>query len=290
MKKLLAMLLALVMLFALSATAMADEEAAPMPLRSWMQARRLIYQNEIEGSFYQVDTLNCDLWVPALLQPVEPPEYAYCAFATEDGAVSITVNHLSFDGEPELADIEEILPDWGCVSDGVFWINNYYALVYENAEEDSLSALILMEEGDAVEFVFTPVSNEQVYSMASLVLCSIQPHVLDAEDAALMIDADLNNLWGENRSVRVVETDEGQELRVFTWDEGVNSENIQSVDNWDALRENQIALYNNYAGALADFGMDDLGLTMMYISRSEEISFLTLGSGEILYDFFEDAA
>ena len=290
MKKLLAILLALVMLLGLSAVAMAEEAEEQRPLLSWMSARRMIEQNGLEGAFYQVGSLNCDLWVPAQLQPVEAPDGAYCAFATEDGAVSITVNHLFFEGDPTLEDIEEALPDWGCVSNGVYWINDILALVYENAEEDTLSALVLLGEGDAMEFVFTPVSNQQVYSLASLVLCTIQLHELDAENVALMIDADLNGVWGANRDVRVTETDEGQEIRIFLWDEGVNSETIQSVNNWDSVKANHIALYNFYAEALEGLGMGGLDLTMMYISPEEEISFLTISGGEILYDVFEDAA
>ena len=290
MKKLLAILLALVMLLGLSAAAMAEEAEEQRPLLSWMSARRLIEQNGLEGAFYQVGSLNCDLWVPAQLQPVEAPDGAYCAFATEDGAVSITVNHLFFESDPTLEDIEEVLPDWGCVSSGVYWINDILALVYENAEEDTLSALVLLGEGDAMEFVFTPVSNQQVYSLTSLVLCTIQLHELDAENVALMIDADLNGVWGAHRDLRVTETDEGQEIRIFLWDEGVNSETIQSVNNWDSVKANHVALYNFYAEALEGLGMGGLDLTMMYISPEEEISFLTISGGEILYDVFEDAA
>ena len=290
MKKLTAILLALVLLFALSATAFADEEA-PMQTLSWLSARRGILQAELSGSFYQVGDLDCDIWVPDLFEPMEEvPEFAYCGFEAADGAVTITVNHLSFEGEPELEDIEEVLPDWGAVSDGIFWINGLYALIYETEEDDSLSVLILKEDGDAVEFVFAPISDQQVYSVSSLVLSTIQPHTLENMDLALMMDADLNNNWGPNHSVRIAETDEGEELRVFLWDDGMNSETILNASNWDSVRASRLALCNEYVDALAELGFDDTPLAVMYISPEEDLSFLTILDGEIVYDIFEDAA
>ena len=289
MKKLTAVLLALVLLFALSATAFADEEA-PMQTLSWLSARRGIQQAGLNGSFYQVADLDCDVWIPDLLEPMEEkPDYSYLVFGT-DGVPIVSVDHLSFDEDVELEDIEEMLPDWGAVSDGIFWINNLHALVYEKEAEDSLSALILKTEGDAVEFVFSPISNQDVYSLSSLILSTIQRHTLDNMELALMMDGDLNTNWGPNRSVRLAETDEGEVIRVFLWDDGVDSETIQNTSNWDAVRASKLALWNEYAEALAELGFDETPLEVLYISPEEDLSFLTIRDGEIVYDVFEDAA
>ena len=290
MKKLTAIILALMLLLSLSMTAAADDDA-PMKALSWITARRAISQAGLDGAFYQIGSRDCDIWVPDILQPQEDiPEYSYCAFAPENNAVSVTVNHLSFDGEPELEELEEIVPEWGGVSDGIFWINNLYALIYETEEEDSLSALILTTDGDGIEFVFTPISNPDFYSLTSLMLSTIQRHQLDSSEMALMIDADLNNMWGPNRSVRIAETDEGEMIRVFLWDDGVTSETIQTTKNWDAVREDKIAIYNSYAGALEEFGFENLSLELLYISPEEDLSFLTIADGEIIYDVFDEAA
>ena len=290
MKKLTAILLALVLLVSLSAIAAADDDA-PMQTLSWLSARRAINQVGLDGTFYQVGSLDCDIWIPDILQPQEDiPDYAYCAFAPENNAVSVMVNHLSFEGEPELEELEDIVPEWGGVSDGIFWINNLYALIYETKEEDSLSALILTADGDAIEFVFTPISNPDFYSLTSLMLSTIQRHQLDSSEMALMMDADLNTIWGPNRSVRIAETDEGEMIRVSLWDDGVTSETIQTTKNWDTVREDKIAIYNSYAGALEEFGFEELSLELLYISPEEDISFLTISDGEIIYDVFDEAA
>ena len=290
MKKLTAIIFALMLLLSLSMTAAADDDAPKKPL-SWMAARRAISQAGLEGSFYQIGSHDCDIWVPDILQPQEDiPEYSYWSFAPENKAVSVTVNHLSFDGEPELEELEEAVPEWGGVSDGIFWINNLYALIYETEEEDSLSALILTTDGDAIEFVFTPISNPDFYSLTSLMLSTIQHHQLDSSEMALMIEADLNNMWGPNRSVRIAETDEGEMIRVFLWDDDVTSETIQTTKNWDAVREDKIAIYNSYAGALEEFGFENLSLELLYISPEEDLSFLTIADGEIIYDVFDEAA
>ena len=77
MKKLFAFLLALVMLFALSATAMAeeskgsDDSASSLKALSWITARRGLQQTDLTGNFYQISDLDVDIWVPDLFKPVE---------------------------------------------------------------------------------------------------------------------------------------------------------------------------------------------------------------------------
>ena len=121
-------------------------------------------------------------------------------------------------------------------------------------------------------------------------LSTIQRHQLDSSEMALMMDADLNNMWGPNRSVRMAETDKGEMIRVFLWDDGVTSETIQTTKNWDAVREDKIAIYNGYAKALEEFGFENLSLELLYISPEEDLSFLTISDGEIIYDVFDEAA
>ena len=70
----------------------------------------------------------------------------------------------------------------------------------------------------------------------------------------------------------------------------MTSETIQTTKNWDAVREDKIAIYNSYAGALEEFGFEELSLELLYISPEEDISFLTISDGEIIYDVFDEAA
>ena len=139
-----------------------------------------------------------------------------------------------------------------------------------------------------MEFVFKGVSDPDVYSIASLVMSTIQPHALDVEDAALMIDGDLNNTWGPNRHVtygKIKDTD-SRGITANMWDEGITGDTIKDINNWDALREDKIETYNLYVRALEQLGMNDVLLTLQYTDPDEELSFLTIESGEIQYDVF----
>ena len=137
MKKRIAMLLVLVMLFALSATAMADdavpEEGGKNELQtlSYITAMRLIEGNDLNGRFCQVGDMNIDLWVPDIMIAQEDiPEDCYWVFEDAGGNVSIKVHGVVLnEGLEELEDVEKYVTDLGGVSDGVFWINGYDALV-----------------------------------------------------------------------------------------------------------------------------------------------------------------
>lgn len=88
----------------------------------------------------------------------------------------------------------------------------------------------------------------------------------------------------------LAETDDGDIIRVFLWEDGINSETIQDINNWDTVRNHKIALYNEYRDALDTFGFTDTSLAVLYVSPEEEISFLTIQDGEIVYDVFDEAA
>ncbi|MBQ8075322.1 MAG: hypothetical protein IJ237_04975 [Oscillospiraceae bacterium] len=286
MKKLFAVLLALVMLFALSASAMAD-----MQTLSWLTARRDLEKTDLTGKYFKIADLDVDIWVPDLFKQVEEvSQNAFCAFAAENNSAVISVNHLTFDGDPSLEEIEKMAIDAGCESDGIFWINGFNALIYETKSEDSLSVLIKITDEGAMEITFAPVSNPDVYSVASLVLTSIQRHTLDVEDVALMMDADLNSFWGENKSVKYTDDDKEQLIHIAMWEDGVNSETINDVNNWDEVTDAKITLYNDYIDALNELGMGNVVLNLDYLSEDQDVTFFTIEAGEITYDAFADAA
>ena len=299
MKKLFAFLLALVMLFALSATAMAedangsDDSASSPKTLSWITARREIQQANLTGKFFKIADLDVDIWVPDLLKPVEEiSENTFCAFSAENNGAVIEVNHLTFDGDPDLEEVEKMAVDAGCESDGLFWINGFTALVYETKSADSLSVLIMISGGGAMEFVFAPISNPDVYNMASLVMSTIQYHTLDVEDVALMIDADLNNTWGPDKDVRYSNEDDNRGITVYLWKEELDSDTIQNISNQDELKtavcEN---FYNFYVDVLDEFGMNEaVHLNLKLTSPNQDDVFLAIEGGEITYDIFADAA
>ena len=293
MKKLTAILLAAVMLFALSATAFAvgdaDGSIAPVQALSWITAERGISQVGISGETYTVYGTGLDIWIPDLFQPVdEIPEYSYGVFAAENNAAIISLNHLDVDPDMTIEELEGIIPNWGAESDGIFVINDTYALVYETAEEDSLSVVMLLEEG-ALEVVFTPISNQDVYSIASLVMASIRPTEVTLKDMGVMIDADIKSFWGDERDIRWLDNGETRSLSIFMWEEGIDEETIHDVDNWDEVRTGRIDLYNMYIDALDEFNMNDVILNLYYTSDDQETGFFCIERGEITYDIFGDA-
>ena len=288
MKKSFVLLLVLVVLFSVFASVMADDgEESPKTL-NWISARRVLAQNEVKGRFYGISDFDMDIWVPDLLTPKDDiPEDTDYVFVAEGGTAYVKVHHFDLGEDNSYEAIEEIVTEQGGVSDGVFWINGYEALIYENQESDLIGVIISFDDGDVIEFLFWPVSNPEVYSVASLIMSTIQPRVLHVSDVAAMMDSDLIRNWGPNKEVRFTDDEDYKEINVYMWDEGITSETIQNSVNWETARASEISLYNSYADVMRDFGMDDVHLSLQYISPDENLSFLTIKDGEIEYDFAE---
>lgn len=285
MKKLTALLLVFVMLFALSSASMADGDD-PRTL-SYIYAKRAIEANELTGGFYQVGDLDMDLWVPDLLSPEENiPNDCYWLFRSENGDASVTVHAVGLESGSDLDSIEKTVTYLGSESDGVYWINNFDALIYETKDDDSHSVVIPTADDHAVEFVFEPISNRDVYSLASMILSTIQPHALDVGDAAMMMDADLNNIWGPAKHVSYAK--DVSSITVNMWDEGINADTLEHINNWADVRQDKIEIFNLYVRSLKDLGLNDALLTLQYTDEKEERSFLTIEGGEITYDAFSD--
>ena len=295
MKKIISMLLVFVMLMALSATALADEaptdgEDSGSKTLSFISAWRGITAAELNGAFYKIGDLEMDVWLPDVLTAqTDKPDDAYFLFADSTGNASIKAHIVDLDGAKTLEEVEKNVIDAGCQSDGIYWINGFDALVFENKSNDSINAVILITDEDSgVEFVFSGVSNQDMYSLSSLVLATIQHHTLDIEDVALMMDADQQNVWGPNHHVFYgkIEGSDKSGITVNMWDEGIDADSIKSVNNWDTLRQDKIDLYKLYRNVLENFHMDDIVLTMHFCDAKEETSFLTIEDGEITYDVF----
>lgn len=286
MKKLIPLLLVFVMLAALFTAAAADGETASPVTLNWISARRAIIQAGLTGSYYTVEDFDVDIWIPDfLIEQEEVPQGWIYDFETENNTASVKVRIVGFEGECTIDSLEEVVTSMGWVSDGGFWINGYSTLIFEKKDEDSVTVAIPYEEGYVLEFVFSPMSDPEVYSLASVIMSTIQPHQLEVMDVALMIDADLNSSWGPEKSVRLTEEDGVPGITVFLWEDGITSETIGSITNWDAVRENKINIYNMYVDILEEFNMsDDVLMTVKYISPDEDLSFLTISGGEIVYD------
>ena len=297
MKKIIAMLLAFVMLFALSAAAMADEapvgnENPVSKSLSFMSAwRGIVTAGNLNGDFVKVGDLEVDLWMPDVLTAqTELPDDAYFLYADSTGNASIKAHRVGLDGASTLEEVEKNVTDAGCVSDGIYWINGFNALVFESKENDSINVVILRNDDDTgVEFVFKGVSNQDMYSLSSLVMATIQRHTLDIEDVSMMIGADLNNAWVGDYHITFgnIENSDKSHITVDLWKEGINADTINSVTGWDSLQNDMTDLYNLYADVLARFNMDNIVLTVNFTDEKDENNiFLTLKDGEFTYDVF----
>ena len=158
---------------------------------------------------------------------------------------------------------------------------------YETKDDDSLSVVIPTADDHAVEFVFEPVSSPDVYSLASMILSTIQPHALGVGDAAMMTDADLNNIRGPDKHVSYAK--DGSSITVSMRDKGINADTIQDINNWADVRQDKIEIFNLYVCSLKDLGLNDALLTLQYTYEKEELSFLTIEGDKITYDAFPEA-
>lgn len=294
MKKLTAILLVLVMLFSLSAAAMADEGANdaektdsnsdPKPM-SFVTALRSIRLHDWEGEFQKAGDLNLSLWIPEQFRAKDDmPDDAILFYGDEKSDASVMLHRVGLDGPTTLEEVEKTVKDLGGNSAGIYWINGYDVLLYQNEADDSLCAVILSEEDYALEFVLSPISDKESNSLLTTILCTVQPSVLHVEDAAQMIDADLLVTWGENRHVSFA--NDGTDITVNMWDKDVTADTISSVNNWDEVKQDKLdSYYSVYADTLAIFGMDkDVELILNFTSPDEQTSFLTIDDGKVTYD------
>ena len=295
MKKIIAMLLAFVMLFALSAAAMADEapvgnENPVSKSLSFMSAwRGIVKAGNLNGDFVKVGDLEVDLWMPDVLTAQsELPDDAYFLYADSTGNASIKAHRVGLDGASTLEEVEKNVTDAGCVSDGIYWINGFNALVFESKENDSINVVILRNDDDTgVEFVFKGVSNQDMYSLSSLVMATIQRHTLDLQDVGTMMSNDLYNNWGPGYHITSEAVKDSDDIRLVInlWKDGVNADSLSSVTGWDSLKDDLTSLYELYADVLARFGMDDIELAINFTDENDEASsFLTIENDEITYD------
>lgn len=284
MKKIIAMLLVFVMLFALSATAMADGEGAGMQTLSFITAWRAVLSNKLNGDFVKVGDLELDVWVPDVLTAqTEMPDDTYLLYKDSTGNMTMQVHHVGLEGADSLEGLEKYIVDNGGLSDGILWVNDLNVLVYEDKASDSINGVIrISDDNTGVEFSFTGVSNEEIHSLASIIMSTVQRHTLDTEDVALMIDADLNNTWGECRHVTF--SQDGSHITVNMWDANVTTDNVKSANNWDAVKQDKLDDYNLYTEILARLGLEDVGLTLNFTDPQEETVFFAIENGEFTTD------
>ena len=147
------------------------------------------------------------------------------------GNATIKAHRVSLDGAAALEETEKQVIDDGCISDGIYNINGFNPLIFENNDNDSINAAMLRDvENSGVEFVFKGVSNEDMHSLSSLVMAFIRHKTLSIDDAAQIMGADLTNSWGDDFHINYgpVEGSDRSSIIISLKKEGVNSDTIKT--------------------------------------------------------------
>ena len=100
--------------------------------------------------------------------------------------------------------------------------------------------------------------------------------------AAAAVDDRMEEIWGENR--RVSYTEENNTIYIVIWEDGVDSEKVRSIQNWDELKDDKMKMCVELQEVFDQLGIKDGHMVVQYGSVSENTSFLTIEDGEVTYD------
>lgn len=104
--------------------------------------------------------------------------------------------------------------------------------------------------------------------------------------AAYAIDDSLSTAWGENRNVSY--TEDENKIYIIIWDDGVNEKTIENVNNWDAVRDDKIKMFNAYYTVFDQVGIKDGHMSLQYTDEAKQFSFLTIEDGKVVNDYVKN--
>ena len=297
MKKLTAILLMICLLASLSCAAFADgddgTQGGEARYLSWLTARRVIQRDSLKGEFAKLGDYDLRMWVPEALAPLDkdklPSDDYITYFMDADKSMEVGVQVIEMGEGFTLQALEQQLGEMGLEDGGIYVINGFYGLMAKSEEKDNLTVILSSGETQAIAISFYPVSDEKVFEMTKVMLASLQPDTPALYNLADMIDTDLLlTVWGENRKVNFNEADSS--IHIVMWDEGVNTDDIQRVNNWSVMKQDKLDLFSYYADSLKELGAGDVHLILQLAADTEDAAFLTIVDGEVVYDIMEDTA
>ena len=231
------------------------------------------------------------MWVPASMTPLdEMPGEDYTAyFKDETNSAEVGVQTIDMGEGITLESMKQLLTDQGFTDCGVYVVNGFYGIVFTNEETDNISIAFVSGDTEAVVFSFYPASDEAVMDLARIMISSIQPVNPTVSSLADMIDTDLlETVWGENRKVTFNEEDKS--IYVVLWDEGINAGDFDSINNYDAVKQDKIDLAAFYMDTFKELGATDVHLIIQYGAESDDAVFFTIIDGELVYDCAAEGA
>ena len=104
--------------------------------------------------------------------------------------------------------------------------------------------------------------------------------------AAAAIDDDLAATWGDSRNVSY--TLEENTVYIQVWEEGINTETIKDVNNWEDVKQGLLEDYDIYADIMNKTLTEEGHLYLQFVSDAQDKAFFSIVDGEVVYDVFAD--
>lgn len=183
MKKLLSLIIALALVFSLSAFASAEMNY------KWVDVQNAVQQSfGSSGKFYPINEVNATIWLPDEFISVDPAEAEMgegcIGFYVLGGNDYVLINYTDSDGLDLEGYYNEALQKGADV--GKILVNDIPAIEQDNSADNSFLLMFQTQENKFLQFIFAPLSNP-VYG---LIMSSIQSTVTeepvpDAKDAEI---------------------------------------------------------------------------------------------------------
>ena len=183
MKKILSLLLSLLLLFSLSATAFAEENPVEY---HWMDTFGQILDTFAgHGNLLRIEEVDALVWLPDIFIPVTLTEEdeqngTIGIFVMEDSDAFVLFNYSEI---PDIT-LDSLYTYYSQNNHTVekVSVNNIPAILDRDEENNTLTLTYQTQEGKFFQVIFSPVSDEHFASLFDLVISSIQPD-FEAESA-----------------------------------------------------------------------------------------------------------
>ncbi len=184
MKKTLSLLLSLFLLFSLSATAFAEEEAEEY---NWKYARdRIQVVFPGHGNIWSINEVEALMWLPDVFLYVDPAEAdldndCIGMFVMENSEAYILLSYLEIEGVT-LDSLFSYYSQNGHDARMVT-VNGIPAILDRNMEANNLNLTYQTKDNMFFQIIFSPVSDSNYEMMYDFVIASIQPDIQDEPSA-----------------------------------------------------------------------------------------------------------
>ena len=192
MKKLLAILLTLAVMCSFGVSALAaDTETTTF---TWEAVQKEAVEADKDGQFAQIGSFG--IWIPSIYTAAdlteERIEQGYLAnLVTKDLSSAVMAFTDTADGWSNLDDLAKQYNEAGMEAE-VVNVNGLPALLFTNAESDTINVSLLQSEDETITFSFYPYSDENVAALSYLMISSIQRCLFweTVKDTAAQVDKD----------------------------------------------------------------------------------------------------